>query len=221
MSGFGFGGYGFGPYDSGPSPIDFSDAVVYYVNLLIIQYRAKSNARNTVGVLTQEGVADGIVAAVRDGFDINTAVGLQIDLLGTYRGAVRTVFGLDLTHSYFATPVYGEADADTVKGFAFYGDVITWFFLQYADAVRPIYSMNDDELRRLIKFRAESQSRFLSLQEIDNILFEFFGTNVTLTDNGDMSITYTHNIGDSDTLFGIVKDTNSLPSPAGVLVIVA
>jgi hypothetical protein len=117
--------------------------------------------------------------------------------------------------------LYDDADPTIFPGFALYDDAtVTWFFLTYDDADRPIYSMNDDELRRLIKFRAKSQSRFLSVSEIDAILFEFFDDKVTLTDNGDMTITYTHDVGDPDTLFAIVAGTNSLPKPAGVEIVV-
>lgn len=218
---YGFGGYGDGGYD-GDAPLpDFGSFVDYYVNLLIIQYFNRPRARLHVGVLVQESVASEIVGQVRDAFDLETAVGKQLDILAKYRGASRTVFGIDLSHAYFSMPLYDDGTPEIYPGFPLYDDAtVTWFFFTYDDAERPIYSMNDDELRRLIKFRAKTQSRFLSLKEIDDILFEFFEDKVTLTDNGDMTITYTHDIGDPDTLFNVVAGTNSLPRPAGVEAVV-
>lgn len=215
------GGYDFGGYDSPDSVLTFDELTTYYIELLIMQYFNKTRARQTVGTFVRESVADHIEEAVRGAFNLDTAVGTQLDSLALYRGAVRTVFGLDLTRRYFAMPSVDDPAKDTYKGFALTDDaVVDWFFLLVADANLPSYAMNDDELRRLTKFLAKTQSRFLSLEEIDNILFEFFANKVQLTDNGDMTITYTHDVGDPDTLFTIVNQTHNLPHPAGVQVIV-
>lgn len=219
---FGFGGFGLGGYDGDSPTPSFADLVEYYIGLLIIQYFNKPNARATVGVFAEQGVADEIVTQVRDAFDLETAVGKQLDILARYRGADRNVYGIDLSHPYFSLILYDDADPEDFPGFALYDDAaVIWFFFTYDEADRPVYAMNDDELRRLTMFRAKTQSRFLSLQEIDDILFEFFGNNLSLTDNGDMTITYIHNPADTDTLFTVVAGTNSLPKPAGVQVILA
>lgn len=217
---YGDGGYGLGFYDGADPVLTFNSLTEYYINLLIMQYFNKVRARQTVGTLVQELVASEIIAQVRDGFNLETAVGNQLDFLALYRGATRTVFGLDLTRDYFHMPFYDDPDPEDGFGFALYGDTVTWYFLLYADSNQPIYAMNDDELRRLIMFRARTQSRFLSLKEIDEILFEFFEDKVHLADNEDMTITYTHDVGDPDTLFTVVNGTNSLPRPAGVGAIV-
>lgn len=217
---YGIGGYGEGGYGTGdPTPV-FSETVEYYINLLIIQYFNRARSRATVGIVAEQAVADEIIDQVREGFDLDNAVGEQLDILASYRGAVRTVFGLDLTRDYFAMPYYDDDPEDYV-GFAEYGDVVTWYFLLYASGNHPVYAMTDDELRRLTKFRAKAQSRFLSVSEIDDILWEFFGANVSMTDNLDMTITYTHDPADTDTLFEIVEGTDSLPQPAGVEAIIA
>lgn len=217
---FDAGGFGLGLFDAPDNVLVFDDLTTYYINLLIIQYFTKFRARQTVGSFVKESVADHIEEAVRDGFNLDTAVGAQLDTLAAYRGAQRTVFGLNLTRQYFHMPFYDDVDPTTGKGFAEYGDTVDWFFLLYADANQPSYAMNDDELRRLTKFLGKTQSRFLSLKELDDILFEFFGNNVQLADNENMTITYTHSLGDPDTLFTIVDQTHNLPHGAGVRVIV-
>lgn len=214
---YGGGGFGLGLY-SAEDVIDFDALTTYYINLLIIQYFTRARARATVGVMVQENVASEIVKSVQESFDLETAVGVQLDILATYRGATRAVFGLDLSHEFFAMPFYGDPDLGFF-GFAFYGDTPSWFWLLYADTNAPVYAMNDDELRRLVKLRAKTQSRVLSMQEVDSIIFEFFGTNLSITDNGDMTVTYTHDLGDPDTLYKIAKGTNSLPKAAGVEII--
>lgn len=217
---FGFGGFGEGRFSADDFVMSFDELTTYYINLLIAQYHTKPKARATVGVFSQEAVAGGINMQVRDGFNLNSAVGAQLDLLAQYRGVERAVYGLDLTRAYFSMPFTTDPNPETYPGFAFTTDVfISDYFLMVADTNRPLYAMTDDELRRVIKLRAKTQSRFLSMLECDNILFEFFGNNVHMADNGDMTMTYYHNPADTDTLFGIARTTNSLPKPMGVSLI--
>ncbi len=104
-----------------------------------------------------------------------------------------------------------------MPGFALYGQSpITWYFLNYIDANRPIYALNDDEMCRLTQFKALVQSELLSMENVDDILFEFFADNVAVFEDGDMHITYIDLISDTDTLFTIANATKSLPRPAGV-----
>lgn len=63
----------------------------YYANLLIIQYRNLPNARGTIESLVGESYADGISLDVLNAFDLETAVGQQLDILGKYIGLSRQV----------------------------------------------------------------------------------------------------------------------------------
>ncbi len=206
------------------------ELIEYYKDLLIVQYETQPNARRTIEAFVQEAIADQIIAQVNDGFNFaidpigilpDSAIGAQLTLLGTYRGAQREIFGIDLSRTYFEMPFYGQADADTVPGFALYGQTpITWYWLSYTDANRPIYSLNDGELYRLIQFLALKQSQLLSVENVDDILFAFFGTNVAVFESPTMHLTYIDLISDTDTLFGIINAAHALPRPAGVQVTV-
>lgn len=61
----------------------------YYSNLLILQYHGKPKARatieKTVGLLP-----DSLIQEVINGFDIQTSVGKQLDILGEYVGVDRS-----------------------------------------------------------------------------------------------------------------------------------
>lgn len=201
------------------------DLIAYYVDLLIMQYEALPNARGTVTLLVSGPIADQIVSTVQDGFDFSTTIGLQadtaagvqLDAVASYRGAIRTVFGLNLTQTYMQMPFYGETGADTAPGFALYGESpITWYFLNYIDAMFQTYSLTDDQLCRLTQLRAQVQTQLLSVANVDEILFDFFGNNVAVFEDGDMHITYIDLISDTDLLFVIAAQTQSLPRPAGV-----
>lgn len=65
------------------------DIVEYYKNLLIIQYSRKTKARATIDALVRPVVMDQIPIQVQDAFNIDTAVGVQLDVLGKYTGVSR------------------------------------------------------------------------------------------------------------------------------------
>lgn len=60
----------------------------YYANLLIMQYHNKPRAKETIKVSTAS-IPDQLILDIINGFDINTAVGSQLDLLGIYVGVDR------------------------------------------------------------------------------------------------------------------------------------
>lgn len=189
----------------------------FYANLLIMQYNNKPRASATVLAFVGEVVADQIVQQVSDGFSLDSAIGAQLDLMGTYRNAPRIIFGLSATKDYFAMPSYDDVDPGAVKGFTTYSNPNpAWYFILYSDVNTPVYNLSDSELRTLIKYLAELNSSGHGLGELDQILFKYFGTYVTLTDNGDMTITYHDDVADPSNLFKIVDNLGKLPRPAGV-----
>ncbi len=61
----------------------------YYAKLLIIQYRDKPKAFATIKLLASLVVMDQLPNDVMSAFDIDTAVGAQLDILGKYAGVQR------------------------------------------------------------------------------------------------------------------------------------
>ena len=68
-----------------------SDIENYYANLLILQYRTLDKARAHIKALVRNAFANGLLKKVIDGFNIDTAVGKQLDILGKYIGLSRNV----------------------------------------------------------------------------------------------------------------------------------
>ena len=60
----------------------------YYSNLLILQYHNKPKAKATIEASVSL-LPDSLIQEVTDGFDLNTAVGKQLDILGEYIGLSR------------------------------------------------------------------------------------------------------------------------------------
>lgn len=199
------------------------ELIEYYQNLLIIQYNNLPNAVGTIGAFVAEVLADQIVDQVRSGFDLDSAVGKQLEAIGSYKGAQRTYYGIDIPRDYFTMPSYGDIGADSADGFALYGFIgaVSWLFDTYGDVALASVTLNDSELRSLIKYLADVQASDFGLESIDSILFKYFGNFVTLTDNENMTITYTHLPNDPNTLYTIVSEIGLLPRPAGVQAILA
>lgn len=189
----------------------------YYSNLLIAQYSNKGNAIATIQTFVSEIVANQIIQQVEDGFNLATAIGVQLDMIAQYKGAERIQFGLNLGREFFAMPSIDDADPDSFKGFALAADAATlnWYFQVIEDITRPS-QLTDQDMRSFIGYLAAIQGSGFGLGEIDQILYAFFGNYVTLTDNGDMTIDYVDDPSDPSDLFKIVAYTDTLPRPAGV-----
>lgn len=84
------------------------ELVQYYLDLIILQYRNKSKALGTIDAFVRPAIMDNIAIEVQNAFNIETAVGAQLDILGKYIGAERRV----LTFSGAVT--LGDADYRTL-----------------------------------------------------------------------------------------------------------
>jgi len=194
--------------------------VQYYSSLLVVQYKTLPNAQGTIAALVTQEIANQIYSQVLNGFNLDTAVGAQLDILASYVGAPREIFGYDPTIPYFALYSYNTVPPSNV-GFASYSDVTppvdNW--LSYTSS-ETTFVLTDGQLRQLIQYLIALHASNQTLVSIDLLLEAFFGNYCTLTDNQNMTITYTHLTSDPNTLFGIVNELNLLPHPAGTAVTV-
>ena len=73
----------------------------YYVSLLIVQYQGKIKAEDTIELFTRVILAENLAFDIRDGFDIDTAIGVQLDLIDKYIGVGRGYNGIALSDDDF------------------------------------------------------------------------------------------------------------------------
>lgn len=64
----------------------------YYADLLIVQYRGKPKARSMIEALVEQVLMDQLPSQLEDAFDLDTAVGRQLDILGSRLGVSRNVY---------------------------------------------------------------------------------------------------------------------------------
>lgn len=197
------------------------DLTNYYVQLLVMEYFGRPKASGTVEAFASAAVADLIVMQVRAGFALSTATGRQLDALGQLLGLQRSVPGFLPGTPDFAMPSYTDAAAGTYIGLARYaGAAPTGHWARYSDSPTS-YVMTDGQFSQLIQFVIAARASNCSLQSLANIFYQFFGPLVTITDNLNMTMTYTHNAtSDPSQLFAILNYLGLLPNPAGVQAIV-
>jgi len=195
------------------------ELIGYYQALLIIQYLKKPKAQGTIEALISALIADAVDVQVRDGFDLDTALGKQLDFLGKLRGVTRYYFTLNLSKIFIAVPSYDDPDKGLAAGIPDYSITPyppSWYTMTYDDFVS--HTLLDGDFRRVIKFLAKVHSCDHAYGTIDDICFAFFFGNVNLVDNADMTIKYQHLTSDTDNLFSIISQMRLLPKPAGVSV---
>lgn len=171
---------------------DVTEIIDYYENLLIVQYHNKPKAQATIRALIEEAIASGILFDIRDGYDVETAVGVQLDVIGKYVGVDRFYEGQDLD-GYFAFTDYDEVTPDAGKrGFSEYSDYTSkegkW--LVYDNTLAIDLALNDDDFRILIKLKIVQNNSDHSHKSIDDSIFSAFGSDVIPDSTGNMVMYY-------------------------------
>jgi hypothetical protein len=69
-----------------------SEIIAYYVNLLIMQYKGKPRAEAHIETLVEPVVRNQLFLQIQNAFDIDTAIGAQLDVLGKYAGVQRASY---------------------------------------------------------------------------------------------------------------------------------
>jgi len=192
------------------------ELITFYQNLLTIQYVVKPKARATIETLVSDVVADLIYGQTNDAFDISTAVGKQLDILGEYVGVTRYWYGLDTTKTYWAKLDYGNLSAPDY-GWSDYSNLaVGGSFLMYHDLITSSGTLNDIDFRNLIQYQAKRRSISYNIASIDDLLLDFFGDDFYITDNLNMTATYTYSGSEMPVLLKAIIAMNLLPRTAGV-----
>jgi len=195
-----------------------SELTDYYKNLLIVQYHQKPKAQATVAALVDSILSDDLVFDVRDGFNIDTAVGTQLDIIGLYVGIDRFYAGQDLP-GFFSLLLYSETTsipADRI-GFAVYADVDTKTgkTLKYSDVLSGTLMLPDDAYRFLLKLKIVQNNSDHSHKSIDDSIYRFFGNTLYADSSGDMVMYYFADAGQGPILEAAIQK-GVLPRPMGV-----
>jgi hypothetical protein len=205
---------------------DLQALLDYYANLLIIQYhdlpKAKATIQALCSALTPINQATGnlLIKDIRDAFNIDTAVGVQLDTIGEYVGVDRFWSGINLNGNYF-----GYVDA--------YEDITNVPQCGYSDAyVTPTQDagyldansllsvtnkLTDSDFRLLIKLKILQNVSNHSWASLVNGLYQIFGDSIYIStcNNGKMSYFVP---SDLPPLIQAMATKGILPRPMGITI---
>ena len=168
--------------------MNLSDTIAYYQNLLITQYRLKPKAKTTIALIVNQALCDGLPMQLARCFDLDFAVGAQLDILGRIVGVSRYAYGLDLTHTFFSFVMY--TDTTERPGFGRYADkpYTSSIWLRYLS--NSVLQMTDFEMLNCLKLKIIQNNRYTNLKDLSEAFWDAFQGGITLTDNRNMTITY-------------------------------
>lgn len=89
-------------------PATLQELTDYYKSLLAYEYRGLPNATRQMALYSKQFVADNLAAQVDAAFDLETAVGAQLDIIGKYVGVSRNI-GVGAVQSFFGFWSYGSS----------------------------------------------------------------------------------------------------------------
>lgn len=161
------------------------DVQEYYANLLILQYKNKPKARATIKTMAELYLGDGLVFDIQDVLDIDKAEGAQLDIIGKILGCPRNIPGFTID-----TPYFSYETAPEPHGFSDKNELSDGFFKRYNNSIGSIYSLKDIPYRQLLKFKAIYNLRRGSWSNLDEIYYTFFGDDIELINNEDLSVTF-------------------------------
>lgn len=197
---------------------DLENTIEYYKDLLLYQYINLPKARAVTGLLCSQALVDLLPVEMDEAFDIETATGPQLDILGEYIGFSRNI-NTQITRDYFTFDDNVIPSSD-LFGFTDYTDptlnanAAMYAYVNYTSSVS---TLSDSEYRLLLKLKALLNISSNTLYEMNNILYDFFGTDLILCDQLDMSLSYFVNPNISR-IISIANEQNLLPKPMGVLI---
>lgn len=164
---------------------DIQDVKTYYADLLILQYRNKPKARETIKIGADIYLGDGVIFQLQDILDIDTAVGAQLDIIGKILDCPRVVQGV-----YNDMIFFQFYDGEDSVGFSTVGNPQGGNFRTIQNYNQSEYSLPDDDYRFLLKFKSAVNVMRGSERGIDDALWNVFQGDVLLKNNHNLTITY-------------------------------
>lgn len=164
---------------------DIQDVKTYYADLLILQYRNKPKARETIKIGADIYLGDGVIFQLQDILDIDTAEGAQLDIIGKILDCPRVVQGI-----YNDMVFFQFYDGPDSVGFSTVGNPQGGNFRTIQNYNQSEYSLPDDDYRFLLKFKSAVNVMRGSERGIDDALWNVFQGDVLLKNNHNLTITY-------------------------------
>jgi len=186
-----------------------SQITQYYADLLIAQYANKSNADKTIKLTADKVIDNEIIGEIQNSFNLNTAVGKQLDIVGKIVGTSRYISDPVIDTTKFYAPLNPEGTAIPVNN--------SKIELSNRASGGAATKLNDEDFRFLLKLKIIRNSSSNSCKSMDDSVQLFFESDL-IASYGIMNIIYFANVSIFDlAIKGASKDL--LPRPMGVNVV--
>ena len=192
--------------------------IEYYQDLLIVQYHDKPKAKAMIKAEMEETLANLLDIQVRDAFDVDTAVGVQLDIIGKWVGVDRIFKGQMFDNqTWFSLTRYNEPTTPLQGGFSRFDNFNTLEggFLTYDFIVSTRNKINDTDFRMLIKLKIIRNNIKHSPKDIDEAMYKLFADTLYTVWGECMEMTFYYKKKN----YGIVKlgqEKKCFPIPTGV-----
>jgi Protein of unknown function (DUF2612) len=207
---------------------DITDLIDYYANLLIIQYNDLPNASATISLLAETVLANGVAFDVQNAYNIDpdlgdTAVGVQLDVMGKYAGVSRYFSAINYG-AYFTAVNYNQYNAlphsPPAWGFTTYAtyssDPSYNGTLYYGELVTSQNKLSDSDFLTLIQLAIARNNMNFSDEEIDTAIWEIFAPSIW-AEEGSVNMTmFYFCLGDESSLLRTIIQQKVFPKPMGV-----
>lgn len=152
----------------------------YFSDLLILQYKNKPRAKATIEALVQNAFSDTtgkiFPIKVQNSYNLDTATGEQLDVLGKYLGRDRVLaFAVDNVFKYATYDLSSNPDT----GYNDYQEEVTSYpYAEYRYSQYSYEKIGDENYRKILKMLAFLRGKTLTLQNIDIALKDVFKGNI-------------------------------------------
>lgn len=190
-------------------------------NLPILEYRNAPKNRLLIEELVDLIFANNILLKMRYGFDLETAEGAQLDIIGKWVGLDRYYNGIDLwEHPYTSLVNYSNIQSDNYNQYQGGLSLYSTFadndggFLMYKDWIdvrTKVNQMGDAYFRSLIKLKIIKNNINFTMKNIDDAIYQWSDGEI-FTTWGTMEVTY-HYPSDKSNLMLLAVYKDCLPAP--------
>lgn len=182
-----------------------NEIIEAYTNLLEVQYNGLPNAYATIKLHCETLLANMVLWQIRDGFDIDTAVGNQLDIIGDWEVVDRYYQGSSYENQLWLA--YFDW-ADNTQPNALQGCYKDWnnevdedgAYVDYGSVISTTNKLDDESFRIILKLKAAKNNMFLTNKNIDDKIHEIFG-DLVYTTWGVQEVTYNYN----NSVYNIIK----------------
>jgi hypothetical protein len=197
--------------------MDLTNIIKTYVDLLILQYANQPKAKATIELIAKELLADGIYWDSLEAYNIDTAIGKQLDIIGKYIGIDRFYKSAFSSKDLFVFATKNTTNYNNVVGFATknnYDYLKSKSFSKF-ELIGDLSMLSDDAFRLALYFKRMQNNANASYQSINDNLYKIFGNDIVAQTNRTMDIYYYANKSYTSILAYLVQK-KALPKPMGV-----